>query len=361
MPKNIVVCCDGTANELATAPTNVLKFFYTLVKNSTQLVYYQPGLGTMEAPGALSFIAKQWSRLVGKVFGAGLESNICNAYAFLINHFEPGDRIFLIGFSRGAYTVRAVAGLIYSFGLIRKENENLIIYAIRLLSALQSEKPGRISPNAFKAVDTFKENFAFATPEIWFVGVWDTVQSVGWSQNVLIPYTANNPKLRIGRHAIAIDERRAFFRPNLWRSAGTGGQTDLKQVWFPGVHCDVGGGYPEAESGLSKVPLEWMLREAASAGLLTDLARVNAVLGRADGGYVPPDPKAAMHESLTPAWWGAEFVSKRHYNWVRQKQERRLNLFRRRTIPDGSMIHDAAYQRGTDYQKLLPANAVRVS
>jgi uncharacterized protein (DUF2235 family) len=98
MPKNIVVCCDGTANELATDSTNVLKFFYTLVKGSTQLVYYQPGVGTMPAVGALSFITKQWSLLVGKMFGAGLESNICDAYSFVINHYEPSDRIFLIGF-----------------------------------------------------------------------------------------------------------------------------------------------------------------------------------------------------------------------------------------------------------------------
>src|SRR5215470_18627889 len=86
-----------------------------------------------------------------------------------------------------------------------------------------------------------------------------------------LPYTANNPDIQIGRHAIAIDERRAFFRPNLWRPTATGGPRDVKQVWFPGVHGDVGGGYPETESSLSKVPLEWMLREAASAGLLTDL------------------------------------------------------------------------------------------
>ena len=104
-----------------------------------------------------------------------------------------------------------------------------------------------------------------------------------------------------------------------------------------------------------------MLREAASAGLLTDPAKMNRVLGRSDGGYVPPDPKAAMHEPLTAAWWGPEFIPKRHYNWDRHREERGMNLFRRRTIPDGSMIHDAAYQRGADYQKLLPAHAVRVS
>jgi uncharacterized protein (DUF2235 family) len=196
----------------------------------------------------------------------------------------------------------------------------------------------------------------------YFVGVWDTVSSVGWIENPLrLPYTANNPDIQIGRHAIAIDERRAFFRPNLWRPTAPGGPRDIKQVWFPGAHSDVGGGYPETESSLSKVALEWMLREAASAGLLTEPAKVNRVLGRSGDEYVPPDPKAAMHEPLTPAWWGPEFIPKRYYNWDRHREERGMNLFRRRTIPDGSMIHEAAYQRGADYQKLLPANAVRVS
>ena len=90
-----------------------------------------------------------------------------------------------------------------------------------------------------------------------------------------LPYSANNPDIAIGRHAVSIDERRAFFRTNLWRPdppSADSGPKDLKQVWFPGVHCDVGGGYPEAESGLSKFALEWMVREAALVGLLIDLA-----------------------------------------------------------------------------------------
>jgi uncharacterized protein (DUF2235 family) len=91
---------------------------------------------------------------------------------------------------------------------------------------------------------------------------------VGWIENpVRLPYTSNNPDIRIGRHAIAIDERRAFFRSNLWHPTASGGPKDIKQVWFPGVHCDVGGGYPEAESALAKIPLGWMLEEARNAGL----------------------------------------------------------------------------------------------
>src|SRR5499427_51663 len=368
MPKNVVLCCDGTANEFAEDRTNVVKLFFTLVRDpATQVAYYHPGLGTMEPPGALTGATRIATRLAGRAFGYGLEADIRDSYIFLMNNFVEGDRVFLFGFSRGAYTARAVASLLHMYGLIPKGNDALVPYAIRMLMAIHAidSKGGNRSleeKRYFTLANDFKSTFATQVCKPWFVGVWDTISSIGWYENPLrLPYTADNPDIEIGRHAIAIDERRAFFRPNLWRPTETGGPKDVKQVWFPGVHSDVGGGYPEAESGLSKVPLEWMLREAASAGLLTDPAKVNRVLGRSDGGYVPPDPKAAMHEPLTPAWWGPEFIPKRYYNWDRHREERGMNLFRRRTIPDGSMIHDAAYQRGADYQKLLPTHAVRLS
>src|SRR4029077_5218668 len=127
----------------------------------------------------------------------------------------------------------------------------------------------------------------------WFVGVWDTVSSVGWIENpVHLPYSADNPDIEHGRYALAIDERRAFFRTNLWRRgsnpAAAHGPKDELQVWFPGVHCDVGGGYGEQESGLSKLALEWMLDEAVPLGLLVDVGRVDVMLGRRGGPNVPP-------------------------------------------------------------------------
>src|SRR5262244_529738 len=106
-----------------------------------------------------------------------------------------------------------------------------------------------------------------------------------------------------------------------------GGPKDVKQVWFPGVHCDIGGGYPEIDSGLSKITLEWMLKEAVPAGLITDPTRVDRILGRSGCGYATPKADAKMHESLTVWWRAAEFVPKRHYNWDTKKEERRANLF----------------------------------
>src|SRR5262249_8104846 len=143
--------------------------------------------------------------------------------------------------------------------------------------------------NYFDLAAQFKDHFCRPCSP-YFVGVWDTVSSVGWIENPLhLPYTSNNPDIQIGRHAIAIDERRAFFRTNLWHPTPTGGPKDLKQVWFPGVHCDVGGGYPELESGLSKIALEWLLKEAIGAGLITDPTRVNLILGHSGRGYVTPE------------------------------------------------------------------------
>src|ERR1019366_1330126 len=117
----------------------------------------------------------------------------------------------------------------------------------------------------FHLADEFKRSMTWTTCKPAFVGVWDTVSSVGWIENPLhVPYVSNNPDIEVGRHAVAIDERRAFFRTELWTlptdPAKAHGPKDLKQVWFPGVHCDVGGGYPELVSGLSKFALEWMLR-----------------------------------------------------------------------------------------------------
>src|SRR5262249_34253658 len=139
------------------------------------------------------------------------------------------------------------------------------------------------------------------------------------------------------------------------------GPLDLKQVWFPGVHCDVGGGYPEAESGLSKLALEWMLDEAEAMKLLVDDKKKAELLGRTpDSRYVAPDPRAPMHESLKGGWHAAEFLLKKPFDWKTRQERRRMNPYRRRTVPDGSLVPPAALQRGDDYRKRLPANVAPI-
>jgi uncharacterized protein (DUF2235 family) len=364
--RNIVLCCDGTANEFAKDRTNIVKLFSTLVQEpSVQTASYHPGLGTMEPPGTLSPLRRRLARLLGQAFGYGLPSDIRDAYVFLMSSFEPGDRLFMFGFSRGAYTVRAVASLLHMYGLIPKGNEPLVPYAIRMLSAINRKGAQDAKSDYFELAEEFKATFGTLREcKPWFVGVFDTVSSVGWIENpVRLPYTADNPDIEHGRHAVAIDERRAFFRTNLWQRRGdppASGPRDLKQVWFPGVHSDVGGGYPESESGLSKIALKWMLDEAVAAGLAVDPEKVETILGNRDASHVKPDPAAVKHESLRGLWWIAEFLFKRHFDWDRKVERRRMNLGRRRTIPPGSLIYRTAYECGAEYRIHLPGDAIRV-
>ena len=180
----------------------------------------------------------------GLAFGYGLTQAISDCYSFLMDTFEPGDRdVLLFGFSRGAYTVRALSGMLHMFGLLRPKDYNQIGYATEMLKTKQDDA-------SFQVAAQFKATFSRECKP-HFVGVWDTVSSVGWAWDPLhLPYTARNPDLRIGRHAVSIDERRSFFRQNLWSQPLPG--QDIKQVWFAGVHSDVGGGYAKPRAACRK-------------------------------------------------------------------------------------------------------------
>jgi uncharacterized protein (DUF2235 family) len=372
MPRNLVLCCDGTANEFARDRTNVVKLYSVLNHDPLQQrAYYHPGLGTMEPAGALTPVARRVTKLMGMAFGYGLSDDIRDAYVFLMQHYEPGDRVFMFGFSRGAYTVRAVAALLHLYGLIRPGNERLVPYAIRMMMGIKAASSHDAHgleqrDRYFDLAREFKSSMTQGTCGIHFVGVWDTVSSVGWYENPLkLPYVTDNPSIDIGRHAIAIDERRAFFRTHTWQpgqSASEHGPRDLKQVWFPGVHCDVGGGYPEAESSLSKIALGWMLVEARAAGLLIDDDREAAVLGRMSvSRNAPADPDGRLHESLKGWWRLAEFVPKKHFDARSGTTRRRANLFRRRRMPAGALVHESAFLRqGGEYARRLSGDVIRV-
>ena len=238
MSKNIVICCDGTGNEFGDNNSNVVKLYSTLVIDGRmQIGYYHPGVGTMGAPTATNKLSKAWSIVMGLAFGAGLLTNVGDAYRYLMNTYEEGDRVFLFGFSRGAYTVRALAGVLHMFGLLCPGNDGLIPY-ITQMYAKKTRQAGGMK-HTFEVAEGFKETFCRDCP-LHLVGVWDTVSSVGWTWDPLkLPYTAQNPAMLNGRHAVSIDERRCYFRNNLWGPVLTG--QNIKQVWFAGVHSDVGG------------------------------------------------------------------------------------------------------------------------
>ena len=360
MPRNIVVCCDGTGNQYGTAKSNVVKLYWTLSADDKQIAYYHPGVGTMGARNALSAIGKWWTKIRGLAFGYGFSDNVADVYSFLMREFRPGDQVFIFGFSRGAYTARALCGLLHMFGLLTPGNEALIPYALRLYKSNDPER--------FKIADGFKETFSVDCKP-YFLGLWDTVSSVGWILDPInvrsghLPYTASLPDVPILRHAVSIDERRAFFRQNLIHEPMLP-PPNLKQVWFAGVHSDVGGGYAESESGLSQVALRWMLCEAQSAGLALDSQKVIDVLGGKTP-YIVPDARAALHKSLTGFWWLGEFWPKLcHYSVptseptkVEWKARIRLNLASPRTIYDGTRDRLRACAAAVDACGTIPEGA----
>src|ERR1700683_138634 len=298
MPKNIVVCCDGTGNEFAEQKSNVIKLYKTIVCDAGQITYYHPGIGTMGTRNALTGIGKWWTRMIGLAFGYGISDNVADAYQFLMRRFTPGDRVYIFGFSRGAYTARALCGMLHIVGLMTEDNEALIPYAIRMI------KNSRID---FQVAADFKKTFSRECKP-HFLGLWDTVSSVGWIYNaVRFPFTTatKNPDLQIVRHGVSIDERRAFFRQNLF-GLPHDSQQDVKELWFAGVHSDVGGSYPESESQLSKIALQWMICEAESAGLKVDQDRKADILGGKPPYVAPETLTTNQHESLYGLWWIAE-------------------------------------------------------
>ncbi len=190
-----------------------------------------------------------------------------------MDNYEPGDQIYLYGFSRGSYTVRALTGVLYQFGLLPAGGYNLIPYVLRYAKAINALDGATVQKTSdyWKISAEFRATFArintspqppSRTVRIHFLGVWDTVSSVGWIwKPVHFPYTTRNPSIDIVRHAVSLDEHRAFFRQNRWLKREEDVQ-NVWEVWFAGVHSDVGGGYPEQEGGLWRTPFLWMLRES---------------------------------------------------------------------------------------------------
>lgn len=341
MAKNIVLCCDGTCNEYGRRITNVLKLYSILPKStSDQIAWYDPGVGTFALPAALTSIAQHTTKLLGMAFGLGITDNIADAYRYLMNTYRDGDKVFIFGFSRGAYTARAVAAMLRKVGLLEYRNENLIPYAIRMF---YYERDHKIYAG-------FRRRFSRRC-NIHFLGLWDTVKSIGWIYNPLtLQFTMRNNIVKVVRHAVAIDERRCFYRQNLWGKPFK--DQDVKQVWFAGSHSDVGGAYEESESGLSQITLEWMVQEALKEGLLIDEDRYHTVVPDEtiidDGvcSHTPPDHKGKLHESLRGLWWIPEYMPKLYAD-RHDEHKRKLKIpgGKRRHIKDGAVIHQSVKSR----------------
>jgi uncharacterized protein (DUF2235 family) len=271
--RRLIVCCDGTWNTPdQIAVTNVRRLYHALddtdQRENEQLVYYQSGVGT----GGGDLLG--W--LSGGVAGVGLSQNVMDAYRWLSTTYRHEDRIALFGFSRGAYTARSLAGMIAACGLLDTSGQDEALTSDQVRHAYQRRYRQRSTDPAWRDGLRFSHDPDRAADiPVDFIGVWDTVgslgipDSMGWL-NLLDPArrfafhdVRLNPYVQHARHAVALDERRGPFTPTLWDDTASRDDQDVKQVWFPGSHMDVGGGH--RERGLSDGTLLWMVQEARAA------------------------------------------------------------------------------------------------
>jgi uncharacterized protein (DUF2235 family) len=322
--KRIILLSDGTGNSSAKLfKTNVWRLYQSLDLSPTttdtpQIACYNDGVGTSSfKPLAV----------LGGVFGYGLKRNILHLYDFLCEHWQEGDEIYLFGFSRGSYTVRMLAGLIAKEGLLPNVSGAELSYATRDIYRRYRLPSTRVSKSQvvptisdpwivrpFRAARktmirmwrTLMHQAKYPPKElipvdhIRFVGVWDTVAAYGSPLAELtlgidkyifplsMPDRKLSPKIQVARHALALDDERDTFHPLLWDECDSERPERIKQVWFAGMHSDVGGGYPD--DGLSYPPLEWMMDEAAAAGLVF-------LPGAKERFAPPPNRSAPLHDS----------------------------------------------------------------
>lgn len=363
MPKTIVLLLDGTSNQISDKRTNVLRLYGALKKDERQLVYYDPGVGTFSPESWWSRWKTKFGEVVGLATGWGLDDNVKQAYRFLVENYEVRvekdasgkpvkvrDTIIIFGFSRGAYTARVLAGFINALGLIEPRNLNLLDYAYRAYKRIGEGALN--SDNPYAEMRLFERSLKPDRPPIRMLGLFDTVSSVieHWHLREHA-FTSINPSVEAVMQAAAIEERRTMFpllgwpQGNLYHASpfdnGNGVPQRVEQVWFAGVHADVGGGHAEADSALCKVPLVWMINRAKECGVKFSTQSINSLVygRRKDSDYTPPKATAPKTNSLRGAWL--------------------LLGSRRRTIEDGATIHESVLTRrdaGIDWPSNLPAN-----
>ncbi|KAJ8473245.1 hypothetical protein ONZ45_g16365 [Pleurotus djamor] len=271
---NLVINLDGTANQFSAHSTNVVELFSRLIKDENQLVYYDSGIGTYAPPSfrSLSYIKQVIVHAIDTAIAWNFEEIVHAAYKWLSENYQPGDRIFLFGFSRGAYQARVIAGMVETVGLLHKGNERQIPFAYELCSSvMDNNKRNTSSPEATDDVssegpeeeeklskserrrreqkdlcDQFKRSLCHKNVKVHFVGAWDTVSSIGVLRGKSFPETVSGMgHVCHFRHALALDERRVKFQPE-FANGGLGPQIedigDVREVWFAGSHSDIGGG-----------------------------------------------------------------------------------------------------------------------
>ncbi|THH01373.1 hypothetical protein EW026_g1303 [Hermanssonia centrifuga] len=333
-----------------------------------QMVYYQAGIGTYTSPHIATPIVNKMSKIMDGAVAWNLSAHVLAGYEFLMQNYEAGDKICIFGFSRGAYTARALAGMISTVGVLPACNHQQVPFAYKMYKTKNWHQTSK-----------FRETFSMDVP-IEFLGVWDTVSSVGIIGRSL-PFTMQCRTLKTFRHAISADERRAKFKPNLFRHPGDSPwQTDVREVWFAGCHCDVGGGSVknDVDHNLARIPLRWMIRECfrTNTGILfltKSLRDISLdpeslypeVIVRPEPLFTPPilpavakKQKRALTEEeadaidalcpiydqlrMKPFWWMLEVMPVKR--WVRTEEKKWLKEYTFMNLGRGRKL----YREGSD-------------
>lgn len=303
LSRTLVLCFDGTGDSFDADNSNVVQFTSLLRKGdkAQQLVYYQSGIGTYVAPKTVSAVTSKALQVLDMMFAWHLDAHIMDGYEFLMQNYQSGDRICIFGFSRGAYTARCLAGMLHKVGLLTADNKQQVPFAYKMYT--------RVDDVGWAQATDFKRSFCLDVP-IEFVGVWDTVDSVGAVVDRRLPFLTSTKVIKTFRHAVALEEHRAKFQANLWNEPTAAEEelgkvrpcpstnpesksppmsedrkerqkTDVKEVWFAGCHCDVGGGSVTncTRHSLARISLRWMVREcfAAESGIMFNANRLRDV------------------------------------------------------------------------------------
>jgi len=290
MSKRIIICCDGTWNSPGSlndkSITNVIKVLRSIeprdmATNTEQVVYYHRGLGTG---------TNKVGKFIEGATGKGIKRNIEDCYRFLANNYVDGDQIFMFGFSRGAFTARSLCGLLSCIGLLDKEQLDLFPRAYKHYR----------TPLGKRSDGDWVNKLNLNRPHIHFLGVWDTVGALGAPTPILGAITRKlwvgfndatiSDEIGYAYQAMAIDEKRKIFAPAMWTKQGM--QHDVKQVWFAGVHSDVGGGYPE-DMGLSDEALMWLVNRAKACGLTFNQRYLD------NAKKIQPNAEGKLHDSFS--------------------------------------------------------------
>jgi uncharacterized protein (DUF2235 family) len=287
MNKRIVICADGTWNRPEKDlekdhATNVLKLARAIKPIADdgvpQQVFYDWGIGSY------------YDSMIGGATGRGLHKNIMDAYRYIVQNYSPGDEIYLFGFSRGAYTVRCLCGLINNCGIVTRPDAKLIQQAFDHYKM----KTQPFSPDGDRSV-AFRLQHSHPSREVAFVGVWDTVGAMGIPLSFLGMFEDKDEfydaklgrNVKVARHALALDEHRSDFEPTIWAPRTS---IDIQQVWFIGAHSNIGGSVAPNDDGstLSDIALQWMISQARAVNLTVELHLADALL---------PNPMADIQDS----------------------------------------------------------------